>query len=55
MHTSPLVTLTRCIVGRSRAHTVVTVEKWEDDLTCCVGGGRRGRGVVDRQLSVLVN
>ncbi len=45
MHTSPLVTSTGCIVGRSRAHTVVTVQKagiWPNWL--CVGGGEGGAG-----------
>jgi hypothetical protein len=44
---------------RSRAHTVVSVERQEDDLTGCVGGGGAGGvgagGGGDRQLSVLLS
>jgi hypothetical protein len=48
MHTSPLVTLTRCTVERSRAHTVVTEEKGMTLAGCVWGGG-------DRQLLVMVS
>jgi hypothetical protein len=39
MHTSPLVTLTLCIVGRSRAHSVVIEEKAPRRPSWLCGGG----------------
>jgi hypothetical protein len=49
------VTLTQCIVGRFRAHTVVTEEKAPRRPSWLWGGGERGGGGDDRQLSVLVS